>query len=256
MKRIFQFIPVWVVFALLVASCEKSKEDPPPSSSIPLIRTMQVQNPGTIYNYSYFYDDNNRLTSMGLEASIISSLYQVSSVYKYSDHSVTVKTSDPQVDTLIQTEVYTLNDAGQAIQRDLMIRGVTVTRSWYEYDGNGFLVRDSTTTPNLLYSKRVTTYTLVGNNISLRTIAMEATTGNTTEVTQYWYNGLINTTGYLNQGIRFLGKQNANLADSSRTTPGPIAGPNHYVYTYDLDEKGRIGKIDNHNGMITLYTYY
>lgn len=157
----------------------------------------------------------------------------------------------------MQTEYYTLNDAGQAIQHDIMLEGgVYASRSRLTYSYNGFLLTDTTMNYGLLPGIKITRYTTTGDNISARTIKTEDDTGVTTEETKFFYNGLKNTVGYLNQGISFLGKQNVNLADSSKTTPAPLIGPNPLVFSYDFDEGGRIGKTTCNDGMITIYGYY
>jgi hypothetical protein len=64
------------------------------------------------------------------------------------------------------------------------------------------------------------------------------------------------STGNNNQGISFLGRQNANPIMKVQTSPAPIIGPAQVQYLYEYDSGNRITKMTASNNVVELFAYY
>jgi hypothetical protein len=245
------------VFALLICSCSKSKNDDPVFSG-PLIKTIMIRfSDSNFYDHTLYYDANSRIAEMNLTHTLGTTLAHVKTIYKYGTDSVTAMYYDTDAQVLLKSEIYLLNASGQAVQKHSGPDGYNLSDTYYTYDGSGFLIRDSTEYAATIVLRIVKNYTISDGNIARVVTRTEATSGTSTQETIYAYvPGKDNSIGNLNQGVTFLGKQNANPVASATYTPEPLVGPNPLLYTYDYDAQGRIITATTNNPVVTTYTYY
>jgi hypothetical protein len=257
MKKGTRILIVPAMAAIILSGCAKSKTDNPSDPGHPLVKSMQMRLSETdFYTYTYYYDNENRLATLDLVAKIGSSTSHVQATSTYSDNLVEVVYRDATADTVVQSEVYSLNGAGQAIQYDLIVKGIYTTRSFFSYDAAGYLVRDSSVYQDFSAYSKVTSYTIISGNIAFKDVA--TVTGSSTVTSHTTYTLVTDksyTTGNLNTGVNYMGKQNSNPVFASNTTPPPLTGPNPLEYTYEYDSNGRVTKATMNSGIVYSYIY-
>jgi hypothetical protein len=257
MKTGIMVLIVPAMVALILSGCAKSKTDNPSDPGYPLVKSMQMRLSETdVYTYTYYYDDKNRMATLDLVSSIGSSTSHVTASSTYEDNQVVVVYRDALADTVVQTEVYTLNGAGQATEYDLIVKGPYSTHSFFSYDDAGYLVKDSSVNQNFSAYAKITRYTISSGNIAIKDVATVTGSSTVTSQTTYTFvTGKSYTTGNLNTGVNYMGKQNNNPVLASNTTPAPLTGPNPLEYTYEYDSNGRVTKATLNSGIVYTYTY-
>ena len=104
------------VFALLICSCSKSKNDDPVFSG-PLIKTIMIRfSDSNFYDHTLYYDANSRIAEMDLTHTLGAKLTHIKTIYKYGTDSVIASYYDTDAQVLLKSEIYLLNASGQAVQ--------------------------------------------------------------------------------------------------------------------------------------------
>jgi hypothetical protein len=250
MKTI-NFSLYFLISIIAFSACKKNSNDNEPyipdnGSSIPKIATIT----GSVDTTFFQYNSSGKLIK-----EINWSGYQT---LEYSGNTVTLK--DYSKGGVIQsTEIYTLNPRGQAISSSYtgkkkstegkyLSEGNFSTTYTYEYDNNGYLIREMYPISESIHDTVV--YTITNGNVT-----QVKYPGN--EYFNYTYTNSNNTIGKENEGISFLGKQNKNLGKSStHTYQSQTSNPT--TSTYEYDNKGRVKMLTTSDGSSSwsvTYTY-
>ena len=188
---------------------------------------------------------------------------------EYSSLLVTEK--DYSADSILGlTVIYTLNAEGYAIQsvstggkkKSLDFRSVfsmlfgnqspSSATNTYEYDADGYLTKivlnSGTSTSETI------TFTVVNGN---RVGTSYLTGGFTYTGTSQYLMDKINTIGYENMGITFMGKQEKNLVQTAAISMSGVSLTQTYTYQYDSQNRvtNSIVTTPGQNAISTSYAY-
>jgi|WetSurMetagenome_2_1015567.scaffolds.fasta_scaffold10629_6 hypothetical protein len=235
MRTLFLFI--MLVGITWLFSC--SKDDNSSLPGFPMISSITMGNNPDLNPLELNYNSENKLVNYSFEGTVLHS-------YTYGNGTV-IKKIFGKFEEVLDCEVYTLNNKGQAIScltfPDGTCTGDSI-RTTYEYDENGYMTR--MVVVSVANDTAITNYTILDGNV-----ISETSSGDSYEYsyTYDYYYDKSNTIGDENQGIYFLGKQSVNLVRNKISTSVLK------TYTYEFDEKGRVSKRSSVPGEDFNYYY-
>jgi antitoxin component YwqK of YwqJK toxin-antitoxin module len=204
-----------ILSVLLFLSCTKNDECTPPTSGMPLIKTITVDS-NVIRNY--WYDSQGRITCSRTNQSD-------STVYGYGNKSLEKRLYHDGI--LMQTEHGILENGNLVSTNGIKPDSSSFWSIYYTYDENGFLIREIHMDNDTIETWRVEYQVMDGNVISMRRsnyIPVVFTFEN--------YPGTTNSIGFLEKDP-FMGKYSKNLKKKTMITfSSGTSGEEDYSYEY------------------------
>ena len=207
-----------ILSVLFFLSCSKNEDSAPPTSGMPMIKTITVDS--NVIG-SYWYDSQGRITcsrtnqSPGID----------STVYVYGNTGLEKRMYYDGI--LMQTEHGILENGNLVSMNGIKPDSSSFWSFYYTYDENGFLIREIHKDNDTTETWRVEYQVVEGNVIS-----MNRSNYFPVVFTFEYYPGTTNSLGSLEQGP-FMGKYSKNLIKKTMITySSGTSGEEDYAYEY------------------------